>query len=232
MKLSDVQKHIISTLKNADTLSYTALRPNTTPNDLFNYHLKALVSKSLITKLPGGYRLSDEGRKYVADIHHTSDQAARLFKINVITIVSRVHAGRLEILTQKRLAQPSYGMIGVMGGTIVKGEPFNDGAARKLQQETGLTAKFYTVGIERRTLYKDNELFSDVLFPICYASSSSGTLLPASVFGENYWAPIEQAIVNDSRPFDSIQAIPKVLRAIQNDTISSLPFFCDETVQK
>lgn len=232
MKLSGVQNHIISTLKNADTLSYTSLRPLNTPNDLFNYHLKMLVAKSLISKVSGGYSLSEEGQKYVADIHHTSDQASRLFKINVITIVSRLHAGNIEILTQKRLAQPSYGIVGVMGGTIVKGESFVDGAARKLQQETGLEAEFSLIGIERRQLYKEDELFSDVIFPICYASSYSGNLLMISAFGENYWAPIEQAIENDSRQFDSIQAIPKVLRAIKNNSLATLPFFCDETVQK
>lgn len=208
------------------------MRPSGTPNDLFNYHLKALITKSLVNKTPRGYSLSEEGRKYVADIHHTSDQASRLFKINVITIVSRVHEGNLEILTQTRLSQPSYGLVGVMGGTILKGESFTDGASRKLKQETGLQAKFRLVGIERRRLYKNGELFSDVLFPICYSSTSSGTLLSATPFGENYWVPIEQAIKNDTRPFDSIQAIPKVLKAIQNKTLATLPFFCDETIQK
>ncbi len=232
MKLSGVQNHIISTLKNTDTLNYASLRPPDTPNDLFNYHLKMLVAKSLISKVPGGYTLSEEGQKYVADIHHTSDQSSRLFKINVITIVSRLHAGNMEILTQKRLAQPSYGIVGVMGGTIVKGEAFVDGATRKLQQETGLQAEFSLIGIERRQLYKEDELFSDVIFPICYASSYSGDLLPKSTFGENYWAPIDQAIKNDSRQFDSIQAIPKVLRAIKNNSLATLAFFCDETVQK
>lgn len=232
MKLSSVQNHIISTLKNADSLRYSRLRPVNTPNDLFNYHLKMLVSKSLVSKTARGYSLSKEGQKYVADIHHTSDQSSRLFKINVITIVSRIQGDKTEILTQTRRSQPSYGMVGVMGGTILKGESFTEGARRKLKQETGLDAEFKLVGIERRRLYKDNELFSDVLFPICYASSSSGTLLAATSFGENYWVPIKQAILNDSRPFDSIQAIPKVLEAIKNNSVTTLPFFCDETIQE
>lgn len=232
MKLSAVQNHIISTLKNADSLSYSRLRPVGTPNDLFNYHLKMLMAKSLVNKTHHGYSLSENGQKYVADIHHTSDQASRLFKINVITIVSKINQGAIEILTQTRLSQPSYGLVGVMGGTIVKGESFTEGASRKLRQETGLHAQFNLVGIERRRLYKNNELFSDVLFPICYASSSTGTLLPSTLFGENYWTPIEQAIKNDSRPFDSIQAIPKVLKAIQSGSVANFPFFCDETIQK
>lgn len=227
-----MQNHIISTLKNAEWLSYSHLRPEGTPNDLFNYHLKVLVSKSLVSKTSHGYSLSKEGQKYVADIHPPGDEASRLFKINVITIVSRVHEGKFEILTQTRRSQPSYGIVGVMGGTILKGESFTEGAQRKLKQETGLHAEFSLVGIERRRLYKDNELFSDVLFPICYTPSSSGVLLSVTSFGENYWVPIKQAILNDSRSFDSILAIPKVLEAIKNDSLKTLPFFCDETTQK
>jgi 8-oxo-dGTP pyrophosphatase MutT (NUDIX family) len=232
MPLSSVQNYIISRLKNADILRYRDMKPADTPNDLFNYHLKALIAKQLVEKLSEGYRLSDQGREYVADIHHTSDQANRLFKINVITIVSRVKNGEIQILTQTRSSQPSYGQVGVMGGTILKGESFLEGAHRKLEQETGLKATFWLFGIERRQLYKSGKLFSDVLFPICYADSVTGELTEKTEFGHNYWAPIETAIVNDSRPFVSIAAIPKVLTALKNGTLDTLPFFCDETVQK
>ena len=232
MQLSPIQNHIISRLKNADHLRYRDLRPEDTANDLFNYHLKMLISKQLVNKDTLGYCLSGLGREYVADVYHTNDQANRLFKINVITIVSRLENGALQILTQERHAQPSYGQIGVMGGTILKGETFTDGACRKLQQETGLRADFRVVGIERRRLYKSDELFSDVLFPICYADSYSGSLLETTEFGDNYWVGIDQAILNDTRPFDSIEAIPYVLSVIGDGTISSLPFFCNETMQK
>lgn len=191
-----------------------------------------LLSKGVVNKDVDGYRLSQKGHEYVADVYHTSDQANRLFKINVITIVSRMKAGRLEILTQERQSQPSYGLVGVMGGTILKGEAVTDGATRKLQQETGLSATFRLAGFERRRLYKNNKLFSDVLFPICYSALYEGELIETTEFGRNYWESIDQAIINDTRSFDSIMAIPKVLRAMKNGTIDSLPLFYDETVQK
>ena len=227
-----VQDYIISKLKNADVLRYRDLRPPEAPNDLFNYHLKMLVTKGVVDKQPDGYSLSTKGHEYVADVYHTSDQANRLFKINVITIVSRVRNKQLEILTQERRSQPSYGLVGVMGGTILKGEPLVDGAARKLQQETGLMAEFHLVGFDRRQLYKDGKLFSDVLFPICYADTYRGELIETTEFGRNYWEAIDQAIANDTRLFDSIPAIPKVLRAIKDDTIGNLSIFYDETIQK
>lgn len=232
MQPLSVQDYIISRLKNADLLRYRDLKPVDAPNDLFNYHLKRLITRQLIDKRPEGYSLSAKGREYVADVYHTSDQANRLFKMNVITIVSRMHDGKLQILTQIRHSQPSYGQVGVMGGTIIKGESFVAGATRKLRQETGLSAEFQLVGFERRQLYKSDKLFSDVLFPICYARESTGELREITEFGHNYWEDIDQAIKNDTRLFDSIQAIPKVLKAIKEGAITTLPFFCEETIQK
>lgn len=230
MQLSPVQNHIISQLKNADTKRFTDLRPEGIENDRYNYHLRFLIKKGLITKTPHGYSLTSTGERYVADVFHTSDQAQRLFKINVITIVSRRTEQGIEILNQERHSQPSYGKIGVMGGTILKGEPLLDGARRKLQNETGLQAEFRLVGHERRLRYRNDELFSDVLFPICYADESSGTLTDTE-YGHNFWVPIDQAILHEQDPHDSIVSIKTTLEAIRDGTIEQLPLFYHETRQ-
>ncbi|MFZ1301623.1 MAG: NUDIX hydrolase [Candidatus Microsaccharimonas sp.] len=231
MALPEIQNHIISKLKNADVLRYRDLKPDNTANDLFNYHLKALTQKGFVQKNDAGYTLSESGQAYVADVYHTSDpQLNRLFKINVITIVSRVVNGELEIATQRRNSQPSHGLVDVMGGTILKGEDLLAGATRKLKDETGLQATFTLLGFEKRRLYKKGELFSDVLFPICYADAYSGELI-STEFGENFWLPIEQAIKNSDRPFDNIQAIKPCLEAISNGTIHTIPLFYNETTQ-
>lgn len=232
MQLPTIQNYIISKLKNSDTLRYRDLQPEDTANDLFNYHLKALVQKGIVSKSEVGYGLSDKGRAYVADVYHTSDpQLNRLFKINVITIVSRLHNDKLEILSQRRNSQPSFGMVDVMGGTILKGEDLLGGASRKLKDETGLDAQFTLLGFEKRRLYKDNQLFSDVLFPICYADQSSGELL-STEFGDNFWLPIDEAIKNTDRPYDSIPSIKLCLEAIRDNQVHSLQLFYNETIQK
>lgn len=233
MTIPDAQNQIISKLKNAGSLRYRDLKPENMTSDLFNYHLKALVVKKIIDKVTSGYTLSEVGQAYVADIYHTSDpQLQRLFKINVITIVSRCTTeGHLEVLTQRRNSQPSHGIIDVMGGTIVKGEDLLDGANRKLQDETGLSASFRLLGIERRRLYKQDALFSDVMFPICYADNYQGTLT-STKFGENFWVPIDEAIANANRPFDNIPSIITCLKSIRDNTIDTLPLFYEESVQK
>lgn len=206
------------------------MRPADTPNDLYNYHLKQLIAKQLVTKNTEGYQLTPQGLRHVADVHHTSDQSNRLFKMNVITIVSRVIDGQLMILNQIRGSNPSYGKVGVMGGTVVKGEALLLAASRKLQEETGLTAELRLVGWERRLLYKHDALFSDVIFPITYTHVSHGEPIDTE-YGRNLWVPIDQAIQHETDPFDSIASIVTVLEAVRNGTITSLPMFFNETEQ-
>lgn len=225
------QDYIISRLKNADYLRYSDMRPSDTPNDLYNYHLKHLIKKGLVAKTTHGYHLTAEGQRHVADVHHTGDQSNRLFKINVITIVSRRTSNGIEILNQVRGSQPSFGKVGVMGGTIVKGEPLLQAASRKLKDETGLDATFRLIGHERRMTHEGGQLFSDVLFPICYADSHAGILIDTE-YGHNFWVPIETAITNENDPHDSIASITTVLEAIATGALETLPLFYAETSQE
>lgn len=207
------------------------MQPDKVPNDLYNYHLQFLVKKDLVIKSGDGYSLSDAGIKYVADANTNNDSLNSLFKMNVITIVSRVIDGKIEILNQVRKSNPSYGKVGVMGGVTLKGEVLEASATRKLKQETGLEAKFKIVGCERRIMYKGGELFSDVLFPITYADKYAGELIEDTEFGHNMWVPIDQAIKNESATFDSLPSINIALKAIKAKKIKSLPFFFEENIQ-
>lgn len=230
--MASIQRDIISKLKNADTLRYSELKPDPEiPNDLYNYHLKKLIANGLITKSDSGYTLSPQGQRHVADVHHTSDQDDRLFKFNALLIVTREINGVTHVLNQLRTSQPSYGIIGIPGGTILKSEPLLDGASRKLQQETGLIGTFEYIGMERRIMYKNNVLFSDVLFPLCISTDATGTP-QTTEFGENMWATIDQAILNDSRQHDSIHSIAKVLNALKDNRLDSLKGFYYEQIAK
>lgn len=230
--LSPIQNHIISRLKNANVLRYSELQPPKVPNDLFNYHLQQLVKKGFIDRDDDGYSLSKSGIKLVADPYTKNDGISSLFKVNVITIVSRLNEkGQIEILNQLRMSNPSYGKVGVMGGVVQKGEMIELAATRKLKQETGLDASFRLVACERRVMYKGGELFSDVMFPISYTASASGDLLEQTPFGKNFWVPIEEAIKNESAEFDSIKTIATVLQAVRDGTIKSTPFRFEESVQ-
>jgi ADP-ribose pyrophosphatase YjhB (NUDIX family) len=234
INFSPVQNSILSKLKNAKSLRYSQLQPKKMPNDLFNYHLQFLVKKGFLNKKDDGYTLSPSGVKHMADPYPTTaaPQITSLFKVNVLTVVSRVHDGKIQILNQLRKSNPSYGKVGVMGGVVLKGESIEDAATRKLKIETGLEAKFKLVGIHRRMMYVKDELFSDVYFPIAYASKSAGELVRETEYGENMWVDISKAIKNESAEFDSITSLIPVLKAIKNGKIKKLPFFFKEHIQR
>lgn len=222
MQRSHIQQSIISKLKNAQSMRYRDLHDSEIDRDLFNYHLRQLVEKGIIKKVSfGRYTLSEKGQAIVADIEHTSDTSNRLFKINVLLIVIDKRPDGIFVLNQKRGSQPSYGIVGIPGGTIKKAEPLQEAATRKLLEETGVSAAFDLLCTTRRILYKNDELFSDVLFPICIATSHKGTPV-ATKFGENFWVPIDEAIENDSRQGDRIDAIADVLAAIRIDHLSEM----------
>lgn len=231
--MSDIRRSIISRLKQADSLRYAQLKPNpNTPNDLYNYHLRKLVADGLVAKTESGYSLSALGRRHVADVHHTSDQDDRLFKFNVLLIVTREINGVLHVLNQRRTAQPSYGIVGIPGGTILKSEPLLEGAVRKLRQETGLSAdRFSYIGTERRVLYEDAGLFSDVLFPLCLCVDATGEPTTTE-FGDNFWVSIDEAIANDSRQRDHIESIPIVLMAIRDNSLGAISGFYHEHIAR
>lgn len=229
--LSPVQNGILSRLKHAKALRYSELIPVKVPNDLFNYHLQFLVKKEFILKSEEGYALSPKGLKHIADPYSSADPFASLFKLNVITIVSRRVGRKIEILNQLRTSNPSFGKVGVMGGVVRKGETIEAGASRKLREETGLEATFKVVGCERRMLYKKGELFSDVLFPLAYADKYTGTILKETAFGKNTWVPLKEAILNESGDVDTLPSIVTVLKALEKKTIAQLPFFFTENVQ-
>ncbi len=230
---SPIQNHIFSRLKNAKMLRYSEMQPDNIPNDLFNYHLQFLVKKKYVDRTVKGYSLSELGVKHVADYNPPIDSAksTHLFKVNVLTVVSRVNNGKLEILQQLRKSNPSYGKVGVMGGVVKKGESIEDAATRKLKVETGLEATFRVIGIQRRTMYFKNELFSDIIFPITYTDKYDGELIVDNEYGHNMWVPIDEAIKNESSDFDSIKCLVKVFNAIKNKKIKALPFFYEEDIQ-
>lgn len=229
---SDIQNRIISKLKNAKTLRYSELWPKKIPNDLFNYHLQFLVKKGFIKKNIAGYCLTEQGIGLVADPYKQENNSiTSLFKVNVITIVTRKVKGRLEVLNQIRKSNPSYGKVGIPGGVVLKGELIEPAATRKLKQETGLDAEFKLVGCERRIMYKNGEIFSDIMFPIAYADKSNGELIVDSEYGHNMWVPINKAIKNESQPYDSLKTIVKILRIIKTGKIKTANFIFEENIQ-
>ena len=101
-----------------------------------------------------------------------------------------------------------------------------------LKIETGLTAKFRLLGIERRMMHVQGKLFSDIFFPMAYADVYEGELIEDTEYGHNLWNDIDVAIENERAEFDFLRKIPDILIAIRDKKIAKLPFFYDEHEQR
>ncbi len=230
---SNIQNQILTRLLTSKKLRYSDIKTDETANDLFNYHLQFLVKKGLLLKDEEGYSLSPLGIKHVADEYplNPKGEVANLFKMNVITIVSQNSKDGIKILNQVRGRHPSFGKKGVMGGSIHKGEEVLAGAKRKLEEETGLGADFKVLGFERRILNVGGELFSDIIYCLCYADEVMGELKANTEFGTNEWVSLDEAIKNDEPRADSIESVSKILESIKSGTISKMSIFFHESKQ-
>ena len=230
---SNIQNQILTRLLSSQKLRYSDMKPDDITSDLFNYHLQFLVKKGLVLKEDDGYSLSTAGIKHVADEYplNPRGEVANLFKMNVITIVSQNSKNGIQILNQVRERHPSFGKKGVMGGSVRKCEEVLDGAKRKLQEETGLSADFRVLGFERRILNVGDELFSDIIYCLCYADEVTGDLKAHTEFGINRWVSLDEALKNDEPRADSIESISKILKAIKDGGVDKIPLFFHESKQ-
>jgi ADP-ribose pyrophosphatase YjhB (NUDIX family) len=231
----DIQKEILTRLLSQKDARYRDLHPESVANDLFNYHLQFLVKKGLIKKSKNTYSLSDKGIRFVAEENPLgpTGKIADKFKLNVLTVLVKHEGKKIFVLNQLRKRQPSYGNIGVMGGTLKKGEKITDAAKRKLEEETGLKAEFDFLGVERRKILdKQGDAISDMFFYICLSEHSTGKLISKTLYGENMWVLIDEAILNELEQPAPILKIVNILQAIRAGTHKEIPiFFFEEEYQ-
>lgn len=224
-KKRDIQQEILAKLIRAQSLRYSEARPPRVENDLYNYHLQFLVDKGYVNKQNGQYSLSSEGKIHVSvrDPLSPTGVKADTFKLGVLTLVLDTTGSEIKILNQTRHRQPFYGQKGIMGGSIKKGEFVIEAAKRKLKVETGLDADFELVSFIRKvSVNKKGEIVSDVLFHLCIGVNPRGTLLKETLYGENFWASIDESIYNESSSprFDKVLEILNLLKSNPNTKFS------------
>jgi len=234
MNTHPIQSHILQTILRSPTgIRYRDAKPQDTENDLYNYHLQYLVKQKLIIKNQGIYQLTDKGRQFIEEIYpinplgHIADK----FKVASLICLIRREKEKLEILYQTRGREPGYGFKLIPGGPISKGEPITETASRKLKEETGLTASFKLAGMIRKTKkQKNNEIFSDIFYFVSVSDSCSGQLIEKSVFGKNYWLPIEDAIRNELASDRGSKELARYFKALKTQDCRLIPFFTAEEI--
>ncbi len=227
----DLQLAILSQLiQQPAGLRYSAMRPNETENDRYNYHLQALVKQGLVAKTADHYRLTAAGQRFILDhqpIDVINDRPIDKFKLAVLALVLRRVAGETEVLYQRRACQPFAGHCELIGGSLRKGEAVVEAARRRLAEESGLIGSFTLVGLIRKIRSdQTSQLYSDILYHICLATEPTGQLVAENQFGHNDWWPLERAIAHEQTARYGSQQLAKLFQAIQAN--QAYPLFCTE----
>jgi ADP-ribose pyrophosphatase YjhB (NUDIX family) len=213
--LSYVQELIIGRLITSEGLRYSKLRPEDVDDDLYNYHLQELVKKGYVEKNKDNlYVLSDKGKEHAQKF----DAAGKFYGHNTIMIAAHVFNEAGEVLMQKRPRHPYKGDIypGI-AGKVLPGESFEEASSRKLAEETGLECIFTFIGAVRSIRRQpDGSVFEDSIYHHCVGNDPQGELLEKTVFGEHFWASIEDADKYQKNNVTYTKEASKVLRYLKS----------------
>jgi hypothetical protein len=130
--LHHIQGNILDQLATASTRRYGELKPSHLDGNVFNYHLKQLISgKYVIKSLDGDYSLTAHGKDYI--VHRYEDPLEQAHSIFLIAL----NRGD-DWLMRERLVHPVLGMVGFIHGEPQASEPLLVTAHRRLKEKTGI----------------------------------------------------------------------------------------------
>jgi 8-oxo-dGTP pyrophosphatase MutT (NUDIX family) len=156
-------------------------------SDQFSYHLGVLLETKYLTKEDGIYSLTPEGKEFANRMDVTVNKIEKQPKISVLIIPVKEFDEVEKYLIQKRLKDPYFGFMGFMTGKLRFGETIEEGAARELFEEAGLTAKFKHCYILHEMVYsKSGDLLEDKFFNVVEATDVKGEIVN-ELGTENSW---------------------------------------------
>ena len=98
-----IQKFILNVLYRQKNARFRELRKPNVDTNLFAYHLKLLLKKNFVKKIPEGYTLGEEGLYYIDRISEVDMNIRMQPKIITMLVMQNTNG---EILLQKRTKQP------------------------------------------------------------------------------------------------------------------------------
>lgn len=130
-----IQRHILEQLMTHAVCRFSELRVANVESNLFQYHLKHLISIGLVERCDGGYRLAPTGL-YYADRFSPEYKGERPQPKLITIVVLKNRRG--EVLLQQKPRQPWLGDYHLPAGKIHTGETTDQAATRELEEKSGL----------------------------------------------------------------------------------------------
>lgn len=195
MNQSNIQLHYLQTeilkkLSFSPKLKFNQLLIENLESVHMNYHLKRLMSYGLVMKDKEYYLLTELGKDYTNRLDDVVKDIERQPKTSILIIGVRENKqGEIEFLLTKRLKHPFFGKIAELTGKIRFGETFEEAAKRELFEETGLTAKSFTLEKIAHILRKksNGDVLQDVIFYEFFVTDFEGVFIEKLPYQENFW---------------------------------------------
>ncbi len=226
--LAEVQVKILTKLMHSEEgLRYSQAYPGEeVEDDLYNYHLKFLITKGLVEKKENKYILTPDGRKEVQKINAVGQEEDFYFRVTVLMWVINKKG---QLLLQKRTRYPLLGDINTPSGKVRPGEKFEEAAQRKLEEETGLYAKFKFVGGFRSIrVNPQGKIWEDTIYQICVAKNPKGELKERTEFGEFFWSTFEHYLEVQKTNKSGGKVQEEIIKRIRDG--NSEPFYLEEKI--
>ena len=188
----NVQLDILKQLLFKPKARFRDLNKSDLTNDHFTFHLKRLIGLGLIEKEGNIYQLTPPGLEIAGRLDLKSMQIVRPPKVGVCLFITREKEGKIEVLLEERLKDPSKGKIGSHTQKVSFGESLFETAERCLKEETGLTGKFEYAGVIRIIRKKRDYPAVDVLLNFFRVKNPKGKLITKTSESRNYWTPLEK----------------------------------------
>lgn len=195
MTEAEVKKAILQKLMFVTSIHYGELQKITENHDLFNYHLRELVTKGFVKKEDSSYSLTELGRQQVA-LMEEDGQYQRQIKVGMFIDIVREHEGKWQMLLHRRLKHPHYGYIGSVTGKLHWGESLKDNLVRELQEEVHIIPTAYsTIGVVREIFRNEQgEKVGDGVYFVITVTKWEGTPEEKGIEGEYFWHDIDDIL--------------------------------------
>lgn len=217
--LHHIQKAIIHTLVENDSVRFAELKPTHIDGNVFTYHLKQLARDGYIKKSEeGAYVLTSAGKRLGINRNLTQSDIANQAH-SIFLIAGRNNEGAW--LLRKRLVHPARGLIGFIHGEPEYNKPLLKSAHERLLAKTGLTADLQVISQGFIRIFTKTELESFTHVTLLQATNISGALRESDSTGENFWA--HEPNFSDRMMLPSMPILTKIVTEP-----GSTPFF-DET---
>lgn len=183
INLHNLQKRILYDLLFESKLKYSELKPLEMENAQFVFHIKQLIDKNLVKKLPDGYQLTDIGKEYANKIN--VDNIGIYFQSKITAVLCAIQED--TILIYKRLKNPFFGCYGFPTRKVLWGHDIEKSAEQGLHDETGLTGKGKLFSIKHYIVKNsENKIVEDKTMFALIFNNPKGNLEPIAT-GEYEW---------------------------------------------